>query len=141
MHQTLYDPIRKKEVADTPEERIRQATIRFLLDVVKVPEHMMSVEFPLATIDPSTDERADIVVHNFREGATIDKPWLMVECKAPDEYTWPELQVQLNRYLKVLTPNYIMLALGDTTRYFILDPKNKTFSRVDSLPEYSAQNL
>ena len=137
MQETLYDPIRKKDVPATPEERVRQATIRFLLDVVKVPEHAIAVEFALGLVDPKSDERADIVVNNFREGATIDKPWLMVECKAPGEYTWPELQVQLNRYLKILTPKYVMLALGDATRYFELDPVGKTFKSVTSLPEYS----
>ena len=137
MQETLYDPIRKKDVPATPEEHVRQATIRFLLDVVKVPEHVITVEFALGLVDPKSDERADIVVNNFREGATIDKPWLLVECKAPGEYTWPELQVQLNRYLKILTPKYVMLALGDATRYFELDPVGKTFKSVTSLPEYS----
>lgn len=137
MQETLYDPIRKKDVPATPEEHVRQATIRFLLDVVKVPEHAITVEFPLGLVDPKSDERADIVVSNFREGASINRPWLMVECKAPGEYTWPELQVQLNRYLKILTPKYVMLALGDATRYFVLDPVGKTFKSVNSLPEYS----
>lgn len=137
MQQTIYDPIRKKDVPATPEEIVRQATIRFLLDVVKVPEHLMSVEFALGLIDPLSDERADIVVQNFREGASIDKPWLLVECKAPDEYTWEELQVQLNRYLKILTPKYIMLALGDATRYFVFDSASRSFRKVDSLPEYA----
>ena len=132
----IYDPIRKKEVPDTPEERIRQATVQFLQDVVKVPPHVIAVEFALCVIDPTTDERADIVVHNFREGATIDKPWLLVECKAPDEYTWEELQVQLNRYLKYLTPKYVMLALGDRTVYFVLNPNGKGFSKIEKLTEY-----
>ena len=137
MHETLYDPIRKKDVPATPEEHVRQATIRFLLDVIKIPEHAISVEFPLGLIDPNSDERADIVVSNFREGAAIDKPWLMVECKAAGEYTWPDLQVQLNRYLKILTPKYIMLALGDVTRYFVLDSNGRSFKKLDSLPEYA----
>ena len=81
-HGTLYDPIRKKDVPDTPEERVRQATVQFLLNEVKVPAHLITVEFALSMVDPKTDDRADIVVSNFREGATLDKPWLLVECKA-----------------------------------------------------------
>lgn len=135
-HGTLYDPIRKKDVPDTPEEHVRQATIRFLLDVVKVPAHLITVEFGLCAIDPKTDDRVDIIVSNFREGATLDKPWLLVECKAPGEYTWEALQVQLNRYLKVLTPQYVMLALGDATAYFMLDPTTRRFSKIVSLPVY-----
>ena len=135
-HNMIYDPIRKKDVPDTPEERVRQATIRFLLDVVKVPAHLMTVEFGLCAIDPTTDDRVDIVVNNFRDGAPLDKPWLLVECKAPGEYTWEALQVQLNRYLKLLTPKFVMLALGDATAYFELDPATRRFSKIASLPVY-----
>jgi hypothetical protein len=136
MQETLYDPIRKKDVPATPEEHVRQATIRFLLDVVKVPEHAITVEFPLGLVDPKSDERADIVVSNFREGASIDRPWLMVECKAPGEYTWEALQVQLNKYLKVLSPKYVMLSLGDAVRYFALDATTKRFKKIEKLPEF-----
>ena len=133
---TLFDPIRKKDVPATPEEHVRQATIRYLLDVVKVPAHLISVEFGLCAIDPKTDDRVDILVHNFRDGASLDKPWLLVECKAPGEYTWEALQVQLNRYLKILKPNYVMLALGDAVRYFSLDQNSKKFVKIASLPVY-----
>lgn len=132
----MFDPIRKKEVPDTPEEQVRQATIRFLLDVVKVPEGEISVEFELMRVDPKTEDRADIVVHNFRAGEPLSKPWLLVECKAPGEYTWEGLQVQLNKYLKILTPKYVMLALGDTTRYFVLNPETRRFTKIETLPEY-----
>ena len=131
---TLFDPIRKKDVPATPEEHVRQATIRYLLDVIKVPAHLISVEFGLCAIDPKTDDRVDILVHNFRDGASLDKPWLLVECKAPGEYTWEALQVQLNRYLKILTPKYVMLALGDTVRYFVFNSMTKKFKKIENLP-------
>jgi hypothetical protein len=134
LHTTIYDPIRKKDVPATPEEHVRQATIQFLLNEVKVPAHLIAVEFGLCAIDPKTDDRVDIMVHNFREGAPLEKPWLLVECKAPGEYTWKALQVQLNKYLRILTPKYVMLALGDTVRYFKLD--GKKFIKIPSIPEY-----
>ena len=136
IHDTLFDPIRKKEVPATPEEHVRQATVRYLLDVVKVPEHLIAVEFPLSSIDAKTADRVDIMVHNFRAGAPLNKPWLLVECKAPGEYTWPVLQQQLNKYLQILTPNYVMLALGDAVRYFELDATTKRFKKIESLPEF-----
>ena len=125
-HDTLYDPIRKKDVPATPEEHVRQATVQYLLDVVKVPAHLIAVEFPLSLVNAKTDDRVDIVVHNFRDGAPMSKPWLLVECKAPGEY----------KYLAVLTPNYVMLALGDCVRYFALDANTKRFVKIESLPEY-----
>jgi hypothetical protein len=134
IHNLIYDPIRKKEVPLTPEEHVRQATVRYLLDVVKVPEHLIAVEFPLSAVEPKTADRVDIMVHNFRVGASLEKPWLLVECKAPGEYTWPVLQQQLNKYLQVLTPNYVMLALGDCVRFFALDPETRRFAKIDNLP-------
>ncbi|MBR3850691.1 MAG: type I restriction enzyme HsdR N-terminal domain-containing protein, partial [Fibrobacter sp.] len=59
-HGTIYDPIRKKDVPDTPEERVRQATVQFLLNEVKVPAHLVTVEFGLSSVDPKTDDRVDI---------------------------------------------------------------------------------
>jgi hypothetical protein len=133
----IYDPIRKKDVPATPEEHVRQATIQFLLDEVKVPAHLMTVEFGLCAIDPKTDDRVDIVVHDFRDGRDLSHPWLLVECKAPGEYTWEGLQVQLNRYLKVLTPKYVMLALGDAVRYFVLDSSSRRFAPLQQLPTFA----
>lgn len=135
-HGTLYDPIRGKDVPDTPEERVRQATLQFLLNEIKVPAHLITVEFGLCAIDPKTDDRVDIIVSNFREGATLDKPWLLVECKAPGEYTWEALQVQLNRYLQVLTPKFVMLALGDAVRYFERDDATGRFKKIEKLPDF-----
>jgi hypothetical protein len=107
-----------------------------LLNEVKVPAHLITVEFALSMVDPKTDDRADIVVSNFREGATLDKPWLLVECKAPGEYTWEGLQVQLNKYLQVLTPKFVMLSLGDGERFFELDAATKRFVKIEKLPEF-----
>lgn len=135
-HGTIYDPIRRKDVPDTPEERVRQATVQFLLNEIKVPAHLITVEFGLCAIDPKTDDRVDIIVSNFREGATLDKPWLLVECKAPGEYTWEALQVQLNRYLQVLTPKFVMLALGDAVRYFERDDATGRFKKIEKLPDF-----
>ncbi len=135
-NETLFDPIRKKDVPATPEEHVRQATIRYLLEQVKVPEHLIAVEFPLSAVDPKTDDRVDIMVHNFRDGATVEKPWLLVECKAPGEYNWPSLQQQLNKYLQILTPVYVMLSLGDAVRYFKLDATTKRFVKIETLPVF-----
>ena len=138
-HGTIYDPIRQKDVPDTPEERVRQATIRFLMDEVKVPKNLIAVEFALSTVESSTDDRVDILVQSFKDNADLRHPWLLVECKAPGEYTWETLQVQLNKYLKVLSPKYVMLSLGDAVRYFALDATTKRFQKIDRLPEFTSQ--
>ena len=137
-HDVRYDPIRQKDVPDTPEERVRQATVKFLMDEVKVPQNLIAVEFALSSVEPSTDDRVDILVQSFKENADLRHPWLLVECKAPGEYTWEALQVQLNKYLKILTPKYVMLSLGDAVRYFELDATTKRFQKIVKLPEFTS---
>ena len=137
-HQTLFDPIRQKEVPATPEELVRQATIKFLMDEVKVPKNLIAVEFALSTVEPSTDDRVDLLVQDFKASGDLKHPWLLVECKAPGEYTWQALQVQLNKYLQILTPKYVMLSLGDAVRYFELDAATKRFQKIEKLPEFTS---
>lgn len=136
IHGTIYDPVRGKDVPDTPEEHVRQATIRFLMDEVKVPQNLIAVEFALSAIEPKTDDRVDLLVQDFKASGDLKHPWLLVECKAPGEYTWPVLQQQLNKYLQILTPNYVMLALGDCVRYFELDAASMRFRKIEKLPEF-----
>ena len=135
-HGMIYDPIRKKDVPDTPEERVRQATVKFLIDEVKVPENLIAVEFALSTVEPRTDDRVDLLVQDFKASGDLKHPWLLVECKAPGEYTWQALQVQLNKYLQVLSPKYVMLSLGDAVRYFAMDATTKRFQKIEKLPVF-----
>ena len=136
IHGMIYDPIRQKEVPATPEELVRQATVKFLMDEVKVPQNLIAVEFALSTVEPKTDDRVDLLVQDFKASGDLKHPWLLVECKAPGEYTWQALQVQLNKYLQVLSPKYVMLSLGDAVRYFELDAVSKRFKKIDSLPQW-----
>ena len=43
----IWDPLRKKEVPLTPEERVRQWFITMLRDTMHVPAHMMMSEVGL----------------------------------------------------------------------------------------------
>ncbi len=76
MEQT-WDPLRKKMVALTPEEKVRQWFIGVLRDQVKVPSYMMMSE--VAMKFGQKDFRADILVYG-RDTA----PLMVVECKRED---------------------------------------------------------
>lgn len=130
----LFDPIRKKNVACTPEERVRQNAIQMLLHKIKVPKHLIEVEFSLSAFSKNSRERIDIIVHNYN---ALKTPWLLAECKAPGQYSFEDLEAQLNRYLFYVTPRYIFLALGPVNQFFEL--KNGTFSAIETLPIYSSE--
>lgn len=73
----IFDTIRKKFVALTPEEWVRQNFIRFLIEEKKYPSSLIAVETGLKY--NKLKKRCDITVFN-RKG-TI---WMLVECKAPE---------------------------------------------------------
>lgn len=73
----IWDPLRKKEVALTPEEKVRQWFIGVLRDSMKVPEHMMMSEAGFKLGDKQF--RADILVYDRQA-----RPLLVVECKRPE---------------------------------------------------------
>ena len=61
----IYDPIRKKYVALTPEEQVRQQTIKFLQQRLKVPADRISVERTLHSLGvPGNWKRIDICIRS-----------------------------------------------------------------------------
>jgi hypothetical protein len=133
---SFFDSSRKKFVAATPEEAVRQAVVSWLKDVQKVPSHLIETEFALRLFDPRNADRVDILVHDFREGANAKEPWLLVECKRPGVESPAALQVQVNKYLRILKPKFIMLSLGETAIFLKLDSQKKTYVRIPALPIY-----
>ena len=90
MQDTIFDPLRKKEVALTPEERVRQWFIGVMSDVMGIPRHMMMSEAGFRYGDKQY--RSDIIVWN--RDAT---PLAVVECKRPEIVLtrphWPQLPI------------------------------------------------
>lgn len=80
---TLSCIIRKKTVPATPEEKVRQALIRWMIDSLGYPASQITVEKSISELPhlqgidvPSLDRRLDVLVYN------LDKPLLVIECKA-----------------------------------------------------------
>ncbi|MBI3500198.1 MAG: type I restriction enzyme HsdR N-terminal domain-containing protein [Bacteroidetes bacterium] len=73
----IFDAIRKKFVALTPEEWVRQNFIQYLIEEKKYPASLIAVETGLKY--NKLQKRSDIKIHN-RKGNV----WMIVECKKPD---------------------------------------------------------
>jgi len=105
---TVFDPVRKKWIALTPEEHVRQYLIRYMINVLKYPPALMAVEKNIKVGE--MNKRFDIVVYGRDH-----KPWLLAECKAPDvEITAKTLQQLLN-YQRTVQCNYWVLTNGHIT--------------------------
>ena len=122
-----WDPLRKKEVAATPEEKVRQWFISTLRDSFKVPEHMMMSETGFTF--GKKRYRADILVFD-RAG----KPLAVVECKAPDVELSGETARQAMRYNAVLDVRFVVLTNGNSTLAFAR--QGGVFRPIRTLPLY-----
>ena len=123
----VWDPLRRKEVALTPEERVRQWFISVLGDECGVPAYEMMSEATLSYGGKAW--RADIVV--YRRNMT---PAMVVECKRTDVELTREVLEQALRYNLVLDVNWIVITNGRKTLVFARDLSS--FTRRDRLPVY-----
>lgn len=126
--QTIWDPLRKKEVAFTPEERVRQWCIGVLNKNLDVPLHMMMSEagFKLG----GKQFRADILVYDRSA-----KPLVVVECKRPEVELTQEVLDQAVRYNMVLDVKYMIITNG--TKTYICRKQADGYVFVDSVPKYN----
>jgi len=101
----IFDGLRKKYVALTPEEWVRQHFISFLITEKKYPSSYLSVERGLKV--NALHKRTDIVIYNKER-----KPWMIVECKAPGVEITEETFYQAGRYNIKLKVSYLVLTNG-----------------------------
>ena len=112
--QRIWDPLRRKMVALTPEERVRQWFIGVLQEVAQVPRHQMMSEVEMHFGDADKVWRADILVY-ARGGA----PLAVVECKRPEVELSAGVLEQAQRYNQVLDVKCIFITNGTQTRVFV----------------------
>lgn len=123
----IWDPLRKKEVALTPEERVRQWCIQTLAQNVGVPMHLMMSEVGFTLGDKQF--RADILVYDRKA-----QPLAVVECKRPEVELNAEVLDQVIRYNMVLNVRYIIITNGNKT--FIAKRAGERFEFMKSVPTY-----
>lgn len=135
----MLDPVRAKMVAATPEEEVRQALVSWLHAEKGVPYHLMETECALGHFRKGVSGRVDLLVHGFRSGQNAVRPWLLAECKRSGETDWQRLQVQVNRYIQWLCPEYLLLQIGDLRHLYRMEAAEGTALRAipcDDLPSF-----
>lgn len=126
----VFDPLRKKYVALTPEERVRQSFIRWLNDARGYPLSLMASEYSIQL--GKKDFRCDIVCFSSNL-----QPLLAVECKAPHVKLECEAAEQIRRYNMVLKVRYLVITNGVTTFAFELDPESGSYRYISDIPSYA----
>ena len=124
----IWDPLRKKEVALTPEERVRQWCIGVLSQQMEIPLHMMMSEVGFKLGDKQF--RADILVYDRQA-----QPLVVVECKRPEVELTRDVLDQAIRYNMVLNVRYIIITNGNRT--IICMKKDGQYGFIDYVPKYN----
>lgn len=101
----VFDPIRRRWVAYTPEEAVRQNLIAYCLERMHYPPAYLTVEKGVAAAGIAA--RFDLLVYDKNH-----RPWMLVECKAPDVPVSEATLFQLLRYQQALGCRYWVLYNG-----------------------------
>ena len=123
----IFDPLRKKSVPLTPEERVRQWFIALLRDACRVPVSHMLSEYAFCL--GSKQMRADIMLWDDHGGYLA-----VVECKRPEVKLDAAVLDQAVRYNLALGLKYLMLTNGTGT--MVLKNEGGTFVPADEIPSY-----
>lgn len=123
----VFDPLRRRFVALTPEEEVRQKTLYLLVEHLGVPAGLLAVEYSVKV--NGLDKRADAVVFG-NEG----RPLMIVECKAPSVTLTEAVLEQALRYHSVLQPQYLLLTNGTVT--YCYKAEGASLRPLDHLPDY-----
>lgn len=125
----IFDVIRKKYVALTPEEWVRQHFIHLMVDYLRYPSGLMAVE-KLVVVN-QLRQRADIVLYSRQL-----KPVLIVECKAPEVEVGQETLNQAARYNISLGVKYLVVTNGLTSYCVEINNDRDGYQLVSDLPAF-----
>lgn len=126
---TLFDAIRKKHVAATPEEKVRQGVIHYLIREKKFPRALLSVEASLKL--NTLQKRCDILAYKNNQ------PVMVVECKAPSVKIDQSVIDQVARYNLALKVPYLLVTNGLLGLCCKLNLEKGSSIFLEEIPEYS----
>lgn len=129
----IFDSIRKKYIALTPEEWVRQNFIQFLILEKGYPATLMAVEKGLKV--NNMFRRTDIVLYN-----TLGKALMIVECKAPEVRISQETFDQAARYNLSLKVKYLAITNGLQHFCCQVNFQSQSIDFLQEIPNYKEIN-
>lgn len=123
----IFDPVRKKLVALTPEEWVRQHVIAYLHKERGYPLGLLMVEKEFTYNKLS--KRADIVACS-----NTGSPMLMVECKSYDVAITQEVFDQVVRYNLVMQVKILLVTNG--INIFCCSLEDGNYKALNEIPAY-----
>lgn len=125
----IFDRLRGKFVALTPEEWVRQHFVAFLIDHKGFPVGLMANEVSLSL--NGTSRRSDTVVYN-----SSAQPLVIVEYKAPTVKISQKTFDQIIRYNMVFHAPYLIVSNGINHYCCHIDFDKKSYEFLPDIPSY-----
>ena len=126
---TIFDFLRRRYVALTPEEWVRQHFTHFLVEHKSYPQGLLANEVELSVGDKSL--RCDSVLYD-REL----RPRMIVEYKAPHIKLTQKVFQQIATYNLLLHVDYLIVSNGIEHHCVKMDYENEKYLFLEDIPEY-----
>jgi hypothetical protein len=125
----IFDVLRKRYVALTPEEWVRQHFVHFLIEKKGYPQALIANEVSLSL--NGTKKRCDSVLYNRDFTARM-----IIEYKAPHVAITQEVFEQISRYNIVLKVEYLIVSNGLNHYCCKIDYEHLTYTYLKEIPDY-----
>lgn len=130
--QQIFDFLRRRYVALTPEEWVRQHFVHFLVNHKGYPAALMANEVGIRV--GQTSRRCDTVVYK-KTGGT---PLMIIEYKAPEVAITQKVFTQISSYNTVLRVPYLIVSNGLQHICCHIDFSTMSYRFLEDIPEYDS---
>lgn len=127
----IFDIIRQRYVALTPEEWVRQHFVHYLIIHKGFPTTLMANEVNLNL--NGTNKRCDTVL--YRRDLS---PRLIIEYKAPHIEITQHVFDQITRYNIALRVDYLIVSNGLRHYCCLIDYDTQSYTFLEDIPEYAS---
>ena len=128
-HLTIFDVLRRKYVALTPEEWVRQHFVHYLIGHKGYPQTLMANEIQLAIGNKKL--RCDSVLYD-----RYLKPRMIIEYKAPTVNITQKVFDQITVYNMLLHVDYLVVSNGIKHYCCQMDYDNQKYLFLEDIPDY-----
>ena len=125
----IFDILRRKYVALTPEEWVRQHFIHYLVEHKNYPSSLLANEVSLQIGEKRM--RADCVLYDNQL-----HPRMIIEYKAPNITLTQKVFDQITVYNLLLHVDYLIVSNGMITYICKMDYEKQTYKFLEAIPNY-----
>ena len=126
----IFDNFRRRWIALTPEEWVRQNFVRYLTEEKHFPASLVAIERSLRI--NQRDFRTDIVLFS-----KTGNPLVVVECKAPEVKISQQVFDQIARYNLDLRVSYLIVTNGLSHYCCRFDQQQLSYTFLAEIPDYN----